>query len=289
MAADLAVKAPLYMPPPPTWTGLYIGGNIGYSWGEAETDIAGNGTYIFAPGLSGYLPDFPGFPTDFGYADSSKIRLDGIVGGGQFGYNFQFNRNWLLGIETDLQASRERGTGTFTDVSTRNVCTAAQIINPPICDALNPLTSTALTSYEAKIAWFGTLRGRIGFLANDQFLIYGTGGLAYGQVKLSGVTNTSATIEANVPDPESSVSTFSASETKVGYSLGAGAEGSFWLPAKWRWKVEYLYLDLGSLDIATQFALDTRAADLYPPIKGSGSMHARFTDHILRFGLNYGF
>lgn len=289
MAADLAVKAPLSGPPPPTWTGFYIGGNIGYSWGEAQTDFAGSGTYIYAKGVGGNFPDFPGLPTYFAYADSNKARLDGIVGGGQIGYNIQLNRNWLLGIETDLQASGERGTGAIADISTGVVCGFAPIGPNPSCTSPIPLTSTALTSYEARIDWFGTLRGRIGLLANDQFLIYGTGGLAYGNVSLSGTTNSNATFAIVYEPFTSSVSAFNASKTKIGYAVGAGAEGSIWLPAKWRWKVEYLYLDLGSLDAATSFSLGSPDPLFIEPFTGAVAAHARFTENILRVGVNYGF
>jgi outer membrane immunogenic protein len=46
-AADMAVKAPPPAPAPVyNWTGWYVGGNVGYSWGNAHTDIAGNGTSV---------------------------------------------------------------------------------------------------------------------------------------------------------------------------------------------------------------------------------------------------
>jgi outer membrane immunogenic protein len=45
-AADMAVKAPPPPPPAPvySWTGWYFGGNVGYGWGDANTDVAGNGS-----------------------------------------------------------------------------------------------------------------------------------------------------------------------------------------------------------------------------------------------------
>jgi opacity protein-like surface antigen len=66
---------------------------------------------------------------------------------------------------------------------------------------------------------------------------------------------------------------------------------SYWLPPNWTWKLEYLYLDLGSLDTpATPFALT------FPPPQNrvwSGSAtistHTHFTDNIVRVGLNYQF
>ncbi|MFX7879228.1 hypothetical protein ABTK13_23440, partial [Acinetobacter baumannii] len=42
-------------------------------------------------------------------------------------------------------------------------------------------TATGVTK---SIGWFGTVRGRVGFLIDPQWLIYATGGLAYGETKL---------------------------------------------------------------------------------------------------------
>jgi outer membrane immunogenic protein len=36
VAADLLVEAPLYAPPPPNWTGFYVGANAGYAWGHSD-------------------------------------------------------------------------------------------------------------------------------------------------------------------------------------------------------------------------------------------------------------
>ena len=55
----------------PTWTGYYVGGNIGYSWGEADTDITAIGS---ATSLS-VLPDRTiAFPSTFTSAGSNTTQ-----------------------------------------------------------------------------------------------------------------------------------------------------------------------------------------------------------------------
>src|ERR1700689_4411253 len=77
-AADLALKAP---PPPPApvynWTGWYVGVNLGGSFGKAAD------TTTFGPAST--------------VLSSTSSRLDGVIGGGQIGYNWQANSNWLFG------------------------------------------------------------------------------------------------------------------------------------------------------------------------------------------------
>ena len=295
MAADLPVyKAPAFPVVVPSWTGFYVGGNVGYSWGDARTDINGTGTAALGEGFRGLVPGFDGFPTNFAYANSGKSRLDGFIAGGQIGYNLQLSR-WLLGIEADIQGSDEVGAGSFADPISTDICIRARLTrpNPPVCLQTGVLSGGVQTSYEAKISWFGTLRGRLGFFANDQLLIYGTGGLAYGGVKLSGSTISDAMIPNGLLNRTflylPTGAALSAANTNVGYSVGAGIEGGIWLPANWRWKVEYLYLDLGSIDGVAPTLIASTNPVLYSNATGSIATHARFTDQILRVGLNYGF
>ena len=174
-AADMAVKAP---PPPPSapvysWTGWYVGGNVGYGWGDARTDIAGTATSFSEPTF------FGGFPSNFAFAGSNMAALHGVIGGGQVGYNFQFATRWLLGFEADFQGSGERGSSASANSFSGSLCITGTA-PPPTC-LTNPLASlllngTAATAYDATISWFGTVRGRLGYLVNDQVLLYGTGG-----------------------------------------------------------------------------------------------------------------
>jgi outer membrane immunogenic protein len=91
-AADMPLKAP-----PPVvvynWTGFYVGGNVGYSWGSARTDIAGSATSVTFPGGPAAVTNPPAT-----FADSQSQRLNGVIGGGQIGYNYQVSPKWVLGF-----------------------------------------------------------------------------------------------------------------------------------------------------------------------------------------------
>jgi outer membrane immunogenic protein len=245
MAADLPArtysKAPVMVDPGYNWSGFYIGGNIGYSWGRSSD------TSSFTNGAGTVL-----------FTTAGTSNLDGVVGGGQVGYNWQ-TQNWVWGLEADIQGTGERGSRDLT--CPIGVCT------PGIVGALvvpGPAVPTTLTQ---QIDWFGTVRARGGILVTPRVLLYATGGLAYGNV------NTSETIGAVG---------FSADDLRVGYSVGAGIEGA--IGGNWTARLEYLYLDLGR----TSGSFATTIAAL-----GGGTLtsnySSRVTDNVLRVGLNYKF
>jgi opacity protein-like surface antigen len=120
--ASMVVKAPPPAPVPVySWTGFYAGGNIGYSWGNANTDVVGNGTQD-SLNLAGFGPMFISNPFDF--AASNSARPNGVIGGGQIGYNYQFSPNWVLGFEADIQGSGQRGSGQLADPFSITICRA---------------------------------------------------------------------------------------------------------------------------------------------------------------------
>jgi outer membrane immunogenic protein len=94
---------------------------------------------------------------------------NGFIGGGQVGYNYQFG-NFVAGIETDIQGLSGRGSG----------ATATSLPSVVSGDRINT-TVTATNS----VKWLGTLRGQLGFTMTPRLLVYGTGGLAYGDVTSS--------------------------------------------------------------------------------------------------------
>jgi outer membrane immunogenic protein len=197
------------------------------------------------------------------------LKLNGANGGGQFGYNWQFAPTWLLGFEADLQANQKKGSSQFSDSFSLSDHADNQTI----------LSGTTVTNQEAGISWFGTVRGRLGYVW-DNVMLYGTGGLAYGRVGLSGTsasTINSVTIGvANSASTTSAATSYAASFTNVGWTAGAGVEGA--IAGNWTWKAEYLHLDLGSISV-------TGRAPTGVAFTAKGS----FTDDIVRVGVNYRF
>jgi outer membrane immunogenic protein len=234
-------KAPAMMAVVTNWSGFYIGGNVGYGWGNNNTDF-------------NFLPS----PAIFGASnDSLAAHSKGVIGGAQFGYNWQIGST-VLGFETDIQGSGISGSATKRAMAV-----------PP--GTLGPAASLFT---ETKLSWFGTARVRLGFEIAPALLLYGTGGAAYGQTK--------TTANSTFPDSPTVTVQFPAalSGTKVGWTAGAGAE---WMFARnWSAKFEYLFVDLENTS-----AVGVSSFDPTDPL------HVRYTwknqDHIVRAGVNYHF
>jgi outer membrane immunogenic protein len=252
VAADLspAYKAPVTAVAPASgWTGFYIGGNVGYGWDSGSSGVSALSTdAALAPALAAIL-------AAGSYPTSLSPSAKGVIGGGQIGYNWQLPSQWLIGLEADLQASGIKGS-------------ASQTLSPALFD----MTSTGVTK---SIDWFGTVRGRVGFLVTPQWLLYGTGGLAYGETKSSFTTTDlafgcvpNATLCANG----------ASSSIRTGWTAGAGAEAM--LAPNWSVKVEYLYVDLGGRSMNIP-------AFTVPAIVFNAS--TPFHEQIARVGLNYHF
>ena len=244
-AADMWVKAPYK--DPWSWTGPYVGLNAGYSWGRSGT------TETLTNSVTGaVLATF-----------TESVKLPGGLVGIQVGHNWQLDRI-VLGIEADLQRTNERG-------NTSVLCPAG-VCNPAIN---GPVTGT----FDQRLSWFGTVRGRLG-VTGSPVMAYVTGGLAFGEVNtdvsLAGINNVGGRIPVLVPVSSS----FTSQTTKTGWTLGGGVEGRLW--GNWTGKIEYLYVDLGTVS-GGPF---TTAL-----VNGGGFINAAFnsriTDNILRFGVNY--
>jgi outer membrane immunogenic protein len=269
-AADMPLKAPAPPPAPVySWTGFYIGGNVGYGWGHAN-----NSDNLIAPCPICLVAPLPDFAT---LAASGSNRVDGASGGGQIGYNWQV-KNYLIGIEADIQASGQRGTNTLNSAFFLPIAFFFGAQTP---------SATSVTN-TTRLDWFGTVRGRLGFVV-DRWLVYGTGGLAYGELNVNSAVN-----PANIsllPGFQNVPFNIGGSQTKAGWTLGFGVESA--LSANWSWKAEYLYMDLGDVTVTgvvpAQGCLGNNLA-CNPTGAGSGTYATgRFTDNILRVGLNYRF
>jgi outer membrane immunogenic protein len=187
LAANLPVKAPPPAPAPvASWSGCYVGANVGGIW---ERDTPGitffdGGSGATAAAAAGAIP------LAFAYNRSS------VIGGGQLGCNWQVN-TLVWGLETDLDG---------TDLS------GGQTISTAV-PGFFPLTE----SVTEKMNWIGTTRARIGVPWNN-VLVYGTAGVAY--AGLSSESFSQSNIAGGGP-----VNTFaSESTTRVGWTAGGGLE-----------------------------------------------------------------
>jgi outer membrane immunogenic protein len=258
-AADL----PVYPKAAPVavydWTGFYLGTNVGYSFGSGAT----SGSYTAYNRVTTYSNFTNAVTNDVitplpGGVLSGSTNMNGFVGGGQFGYNWQFG-NWLAGLEADVQASGERGRV--------NVCSVAGC----------PAGSSQFVS-DYSLNWFGTARGRLGFLATERLLLYATGGLAYG-----GFGGGSPNVA------------YSLASLKAGWTVGAGVEAA--LGSNWSVKFEYLYMDLGNtgnisannVPFYQSTSTGARGATTVTQNVYSYLFNTKFTDSIVRVGLNYKF
>jgi len=127
----------------------------------------------------------------WGSVSNNPTKPSGVAGGVQAGYNWQNGTPWVFGIEGDIQATGAEET---------------------------------FAPWKFSNPWFGTVRGRVGY-AFDNVLFFGTGGLAFGELRAN---------------------TFGLSEshTNAGWTVGAGAEMGF--AQHWSAKIEYLYVDLAN-------------------------------------------
>jgi outer membrane immunogenic protein len=162
------------------WTGFYAGVNAGYGW----------------------------------TANSGDLSPSGGFGGGQMGYNWQgafgMGRNWVAGIEADIQGAGISDSADF------------------------PFGRTV----ENSLNWFGTVRGRVGY-ATGPALLYFTGGFAFGEVETKGrLGNNGHGVGQGAP--------FDVTETQTGYVLGGGIE--YKLNPSWSVKGEYQFISLDASD-----------------------------------------
>jgi outer membrane immunogenic protein len=177
------VSAPIF-----TWTGFYVGGNVGAVFSNSSNiterapaiggDVAYNGTGFSAP-------------------IGSKTS---VIGGLQAGYNFQFS-SIVLGIEADIDATGYNSSG-----AVRNLA--------------GVVVGAGDTLGAKKANWLGTVRGRLGVAFFDRGLIYVTGGAAFSDLKYSVVDSC-----AGAPCGPALAS--GSATVDVGYAVGGGIEYAF--------------------------------------------------------------
>jgi opacity protein-like surface antigen len=181
------IKGLLFQDPALDWSGVYAGANGGYGGNVLNLTTAAS-----APG--------------FGSVTNLSDRSGGAVAGGQIGYQLQFARRFVLGVETDAQWSGVTAAHQETGFGWNGAAAGAAAYG---------------------MDWFGTTRARLG-RARGSSLTFVTGGVAYGGVSVTGA-------QAGAP-------LTGANATPFGWTVGSGSE--YALTDKLSLKADYLYVSL---------------------------------------------
>ncbi|HUI21128.1 MAG TPA: outer membrane protein [Methylocella sp.] len=210
-----AFAADLTPPPPPpvpvfTWTGPYLGGQVGYAWATGANNVSGVDPY-----------------TGVAFASSIGQTPSGVIGGANVGYNYEIPQwSWfsssgvVIGLEGTVDGTGLTNTGTlaFPDRTSLTAQTTATVQ--------------------------GSIRGRLG-IAWDRLLIYGTGGVAFGGFDTQyNYDGSGATIGKTHLAPFFGTSSFS--NTRVGWTVGGGIQ--YAITNAWSVRVEYRYTDWGRIN-----------------------------------------
>jgi outer membrane immunogenic protein len=232
-ASDMPVRAPAYKAPAPydPWTGFYAGGSLGARWSEVDWK-----SVSFTNGAP--PPAGPGNPAAL---NDTSFRV-----GGYIGYNWKIAPAWLAGLEADIAwANNKKTTTPFPGVAG---------------------STTGFDFDTVKLGWDGSVRARLGVLVNPAWLVYGTGGVAWQEIKA--ISTCVAGGFCAIPV------TGSTSTTKAGWTIGVGAETA--LQNNWLARIEYRYADFGHVN------------DALPPAAVNGiNSTINIKTHTGLFGLAY--
>jgi outer membrane immunogenic protein len=254
-AANMPVKAPIKSPAPApsrgfSWGGCYLGGNGGYGWGDG-------GANLVVPGDAGSAFFYGSGIAAGGLPAAIPFSEHGFLAGDQIGCNYQLYPAIVAGIEADFDGGNVGG----SSFSTSNAPT---------------LTPGAFLA-SSTLHWLSTVRGRLGWTPYDNWLVYATGGVAFGSVR-----NTYNLAFPVVGDFFASSQT----DSRTGAVWGAGLEWAFY--RNWSLQAEFLHYNLGTAtDLLTPGGRDI--AFIAAGAFALASNNFPLSGNIFRLGLNYKF
>jgi opacity protein-like surface antigen len=201
------------MPPPPPaidWTGFYFGGFIGGATGST--------VHSTEPTLPGLIGSYNGVGANPPTGNYSYREQGNILGGGQFGYNWQLpGTSWVLGLEGEGGTLRLKG----------------QTLDPNA----SIFGTTDSTDKTRTGGWYGIAAGRVGWTWGN-VLFYGKGGVGFTDF------NTSYN-DGCILGPGCGPAVLHISTTKTDVFPVGGGGVEFSINPQWSVKAEYLYMSTG--------------------------------------------
>src|SRR5215469_2747372 len=186
-AADLQETLPIKAPPISNvydWTGFYLGGHLGYAWGNS--DWTASSTAAPTPSISGSIDLFQSFD---GFKETGSF-FEGV----QAGYNYMLPNRFVVGAEVDASFP------SFLNLDGISIGGTSTLFSPLV----------GAESYSETALWFGTVRARFGYAFGD-WLLYATGGFAWTYDQLTLTQLSSGTSESPFL-------------WRLGWAAGAGVE-----------------------------------------------------------------
>lgn len=251
LAADLPLKAP---PPPPvaaySWSGCYVGVSAGTTWGQTDGFVTTPNTV---------LPE-RGFPIQVNPNVNATGRLDlppNVIAGGFGGCNYQFASRFVIGGEVDWSYTNKEA---FAKLVPGGIARLGGFGN----------TDDLWSIREHELA---TARLRLGYVVTPNWLLYVTGGAAWGKIE------TFETITTLPTPPETADQT----HWRTGWTVGAGTEYALG-NSGWSVRGEFLYVDLGKWTTFTNISpTGIPGSDTFT------NMNVNLHDYIVRLGMSYKF
>ena len=262
-AADLPLRGSLPPPPeaPPAalWTGPFAGISAGYGFTDDQV-LRTVGVSAFDKAL-----------LKAGNVEAVGLATDGFALGGGLGYDLQLmpGSGLVIGVETDLRWTglRARETSRFDFAGANFTITGRQNLD-----------------------YLGTVRGRLGY-AFDRFLVYGTGGFAYGNL------DTHIQTWGVFPFGGTPVDESHASGIATGTVFGGGLEfaappafgPSFLDAGNLTFKVEYLHYDLGGRTVSVNGSGPVFGPGGPQAVGQAATSRFRTEGNLITAGINYRF
>ena len=229
------------------WTGLYFGAHIGGAFQTTD----------FSDPTSGQLPDWAPFLASpngnvFANAPGESFRSNSLLGGFQAGANYQFE-HFVFGGEFDMSWTGLNGSTASAPPPSPFFLIAA----PP------GWTFSATDSLREHTDWIATTTARFGIAANN-WLFYGKGGAAFDRNTYT-LSHQASVTAAGFGTFLSSTFSSTASDVRVGWTLGAGMEWAF--ASNWSAKLEYDFMDFGSRSVSLSgTTITSEAQPVGPPV-----------------------
>jgi outer membrane immunogenic protein len=255
-AADMAVKArPAPIAALPSWTGFYLGINGGGA-GTTNDPMTYNDLANTGNTFNAYVPS------------TVNASASGGIAGFHVGYNWQTAPNWVFGVEGDWDWTHLVANGTNQ-------------LNRALVGTL--LTDNAFL--EAKVNSLASLRGRVGYVWNNQWLFYTTGGVGFADMNFHAVVNCTNVGLSFCGGGAQSINT-RFSDTRIGAVFGAGIE--FKPASHWTFGAEYLHYEFFDTSAAggSWFVVATGAPAPFFACTVAGQNCANFS--FGNFGVNTG-